>query len=186
MRQIFKVVYTISIKLFLSQILYRPCSASLTVLSLKLFKFMSKQTHRILYIILDYYCARLRCSYFWLMTDTYKKLNNHKSKIKKQLAAATVAAVLVVLVAVVGLTSAQICSHYVLLLLFTLVYYYGLFALSNIYWLLVADHVVLVCLFRQPSSCEPRLLLEGQQLRLLLLLLLPANSVVWRRGQWPM
>lgn len=149
MRQIFKVVYT-CIKLFLSWILYRPCSASLTVLSVTLLKFMSKHTYSVLYIVLDY-CARLRCSYFWLMTDTYKKLNNHKSKIKKQLAAATVAVVLVVLVAVVvivGLTSAQICSHYVLLLLFTLVYYYGLFALSNIYWLLVADHVVLVCLFR--------------------------------------
>lgn len=149
MRQIFKVVYTVSIlyKMFLSWVLYRPCWASLTVLSVTLLKFMSKQTHRILYIVLDY-CARLRCSYFWLMSDTYKKLNNHKSKIKKQLAAATVAVVLVVLIAVVGLTSAQICSHYVLLLLFTLVYYYGLFALSNIYWLLVADHVVLVCLFR--------------------------------------
>lgn len=154
MRQIFKVVYTVSIlyKMFLSWVLYRPCSASLTVLSVKLFKFMSKQTHRILYIVLDY-CARLRCSYFWLMTDTYKKLNNHKSKTKKKLAAATVAVVLVVLIAVVvvGRTSAQICSHYVLsflLLLFTLVYYYGLFALSNIYWLLVADHVLLVCLFR--------------------------------------
>lgn len=123
------------------------------MLSVTLLKFMSKQTYRVLYIVLNY-CARLRCSYFWLMTDTYKKLNNHKSKIKKQLAAATVAGVLVVLVGiivVVCLTSAQICSHYVfsfLLLLFTLVYYYGLFAVSNIYWLLVADHVVLVCLFR--------------------------------------
>lgn len=83
MRQMFNVVYTVSIlyKMFLSWVLYRPCSASLTVLSVTLLKFMSKQTHRILYIVLDY-CARLRCSYFWLMTDTYKKLNNHKSKIK--------------------------------------------------------------------------------------------------------
>lgn len=79
----FLVHYAVSIsnKMFLSQVLYRPCSESLTLSSVTLFKFMSKQTYRILYIVPDY-CARLRCSYFWLMTDTYKKLNNHKSNIK--------------------------------------------------------------------------------------------------------